>query len=197
MLQIPMKIWIASEYWSSIDDYASIPIAFEVASVFDVTQASSDNATPQLVERSLDHRYNKDYDLLLGDSPLEWANRFEVGHWHFLVAYAGEKRAGGAVLIMDSPDVEMLEGRKDLALLWDIRIAPAFRSRGFGSALLAAGETWATSFGAVELKVETQNVNVPACRFYESHGFELRQANARIYERLPNEVQLLWYKSLP
>ncbi len=132
----------------------------------------------------------------MGDNPLEWANRFDVSQWHFLVAYVDALRVGGAALIMNAPDVEMLDGRKDLALLWDIRVAPAFRSRGVGSAVLAAAETEATSLGAAELKVETQTVNVPACRFYESHGFELRQANAGIYEGLPNEIQLLWYKSL-
>ena len=90
----------------------------------------------------------------------------------------------------------MLEGRKDLALLWDVRVAPAFRTSGVGSILLAAAESWSIGQGAKELKVETQNINLPACRFYESCGFELRQANAGVYPGLPNEVQLLWYKSL-
>ncbi|MEP6507354.1 MAG: GNAT family N-acetyltransferase [Gemmatimonadales bacterium] len=191
-----MNIRIASEESSSIDEYASIPIAFEVASVLDVTQASSNDTATGLVERSLEHPYTKDYDQLRGDSPLEWANRFDIDQCHFLVAFVVENRVGGAALIMDLPDVEMLEGRKDLALLWDIRVTPAFRSSGVGSALLGAAETWATSRGAAELKVETQNINVSACRFYESHGFELRHVNAGVYERLPNEVQLLWYKSL-
>lgn len=191
-----MNIRIASADSSSIDEYASIPIAFEVASFLDVTQASSGDAGPRLVERSLEHPYAKDYDQLRGYSPLEWADRFDIARWHFLLAFAVEKIVGGAVLIMDLPDVEMLEGRTDLALLWDIRVTPALRSGGVGSARLDAAETWATSRGAAELKVETQNINVPACRFYESHGFELRHVNTGVYEGLPNEVQLLWYKPL-
>lgn len=90
----------------------------------------------------------------------------------------------------------MLEGRKDLALLWDIRVSPPFRSKGVGSALLAAAEAWATKRGARELKVETQNINVPACRFYKSLGCQLRHVNAGVYVGLPDEVQLLWYKLL-
>jgi ribosomal protein S18 acetylase RimI-like enzyme len=50
--------------------------------------------------------------------------------------------------------------------------------------------------GLVELKVETQNNNVPACRFYARHGFQLRQAVWGAYPQLPSEVQLLWYKRL-
>ncbi|MEO7369065.1 MAG: GNAT family N-acetyltransferase [Gemmatimonadaceae bacterium] len=191
-----MNIRIASEDSTSIDEFASISIAFEVASVLNVSQASSDAVSIRLVERSLEHQYTKDSDQLRGYGPLDWADRFDISQWHFLVAFVGEKRVGGAALIMDLPDVEMLEGRRDLALLWDIRVTPAFRSSGVGSALLAAAETWATSRGAAELKVETQNINLPACRFYESHGFELRHVNAGIYEGLPNEVQLLWYKPL-
>ncbi|MEO5903622.1 MAG: GNAT family N-acetyltransferase [Gemmatimonadaceae bacterium] len=103
---------------------------------------------------------------------------------------------GGAVVVMNAPDVGMLEGRDDLALLWDLRVAPPFRSGGVGSALVHAAEALAASRGARVIKVETQNINVRACRFYASHGFNLRQANAEVYEAMPHEVQLLWYKSL-
>lgn len=190
-----MNIRIANEDCSSIDQYSSIPISFDVISVFDVTHAPDDEA-PRLVERSLEHSYVKNYDVIQGDSPLEWPGRFDLSSWRFFVAYAGEQRVGGVVLIMDSPDIEMLEGRKDLALLWDVRVAPSFRASCVGSTLLAAAESWSIEHGAKDLKVETQNINVSACRFYESRGFELRQANAGVYPGLPNEVQLLWYKSL-
>ena len=93
-------------------------------------------------------------------------------------------------------DIEMLEGREELALLWDIRVAPAERNHGVGTALLDAGESWAGARGARVLKVETQNTNVPACRFYASHGFVLGAVGRGAYPELPNEVQFLWYKDL-
>jgi hypothetical protein len=46
------------------------------------------------------------------------------------------------------------------------------------------------------LKVETQQINVPACRFYAARGFVLRAVNESAYDGLPEEFQLLWYKSL-
>ena len=46
------------------------------------------------------------------------------------------------------------------------------------------------------LKVETQNINVPACRFYEAQGCILRAIDRCAYPQLPNEVRMLWYKDL-
>jgi GNAT superfamily N-acetyltransferase len=90
----------------------------------------------------------------------------------------------------------MLEGRDDIALLWDIRVAPTARRRGVGAALFRAAEAWARARGAAWLKVETQNVNAPACRFYVRQGCTLGAVHRFAYPALPDEVQLLWYKRL-
>jgi GNAT superfamily N-acetyltransferase len=60
--------------------------------------------------------------------------------------------------------------RSDLAVLWDIRVQPERRGRGVGKALFYASVDWACRRGCRQLKVETQNVNVAACRFYASQG---------------------------
>lgn len=99
-------------------------------------------------------------------------------------------------MLPSTSPLEMLEGRDDLALLWDMRVAPGARHLGIGSALLAAGEAWARERGARELKVETHDTNVPACRFYASRGFTLRAVLRDAYPELRDEVQLLWYKAL-
>jgi ribosomal protein S18 acetylase RimI-like enzyme len=44
--------------------------------------------------------------------------------------------------------------------------------------------------------VETQQVNVVACRFYQRQGFSLERVAAAAYPSLPDEVQLLWIKAL-
>ena len=90
----------------------------------------------------------------------------------------------------------MLEGREDLALIWDLRVAAAFRGQGVGARLIDAAEEWARSHACRELKVETQNINLPACRFYARCGFELSAVNRRAYPELPDEIQLLWSKRL-
>jgi len=44
--------------------------------------------------------------------------------------------------------------------------------------------------------VETQNINVPACRFYVRMGCALLAINCMAYPELPGEAQLLWCKDL-
>jgi hypothetical protein len=44
--------------------------------------------------------------------------------------------------------------------------------------------------------VETQTINVPACRFYSKMGCTLGAIDRYAYVDLPNEIQLLWFKEL-
>jgi GNAT superfamily N-acetyltransferase len=49
-------------------------------------------------------------------------------------------------------------------------VRPEVRSSGVGSALFRAAEDWSRRRGCRTLKVETQNINLPACRFYVHMG---------------------------
>ena len=73
-----------------------------------------------------------------------------------------------------TPGLALHEGRNDLAVLPDIRVAPARRGRGLGSQLFSAACGWARDQGLRQLKIETQNINVQACRFYARQDCELR-----------------------
>jgi len=58
---------------------------------------------------------------------------------------------------------------------------------------------WARRHGCKRLKIETQNVNVPACRFYVRQGCELGIIHRYGYVGHPqveHEVMLVWYFSL-
>jgi ribosomal protein S18 acetylase RimI-like enzyme len=147
-----------------------------------------------LIERDVDVPYLKDYDSIEG--PQTWAERFDLQNWGWIVARENAKRVGCAAIAFDTSEVSMLEGRRDLAVLWDIRVTPELRGRGLGRAMFEAAEAWAVSRGCRDIKIETQNINVPACRFYQSQGCELGAINRMAYPTLPHEVQLLWYKRL-
>ncbi|MBA2627295.1 MAG: GNAT family N-acetyltransferase [Gemmatimonadales bacterium] len=105
-------------------------------------------------------------------------------------------RAGGAVIAHDTAGVHLLEGRRELAVLWDLRVTPDARRSGVGAALFAEAGRWARERHCTHLKVETQNVNVPACRFYAAQGCTLGVINRFAYPALAEEVQLLWYRQL-
>ena len=114
----------------------------------------------------------------------------------FFSAFTEEHCVGHAAVATDAPSLPMFEGRNDVALLWDIRVVPSARRCGIGSALFDAAIAWAQSRGCRQLEVETQNVNVAACRFYAQQGCVLRAAHPGAYPDLPDEIQLLWFKDL-
>jgi ribosomal protein S18 acetylase RimI-like enzyme len=178
-------------------EYARVPIAYEVRQVFDVVATASGLGGLALLERSLDRPYVKDYDAMEGEGPSTWPGRFDLSNWGIFTAHVGQQHVGGAAVVIDASDVDMLEGRSDLALIWDIRVSPEARGLGVGSALFRAVEAWSETRGGRRLKVETQNTNVPACRFYARQGCSLGTINRFAYRDLPDEAQLLWYKDLP
>ena len=188
-----MGVAITRESPESLTEYARIPIAFEVRHVLDV-ESPRDQAGFRVSERDVTS-YMKDYDALDG-GPLSWRSRFDVSQWGFFIARDGAQPIGAATCVFRAPDMHMLDGRDDVSLLWDIRVVPALRGQGVGSALLSEAERWSVERGAMWLEVETQDVNVPACRFYAHHGFELREVNRHAYPELPSESQLLWFKRL-
>lgn len=176
--------------------YASVPIAFELTSRLAVRPVERGLGGLLFVEEAVAPAYVKDYDAYDGEGPQSWPHSFDVSNWALLSALDGERHVGGAAVAWRTSAVEMLEGRDDLAVLWDLRVHPESRGRGVGRRLFEAAAEWAKARGCRELKVETQNVNVPACRFYARQGCELRTIRHGAYPGLPDEVQLLWYKEL-
>jgi GNAT superfamily N-acetyltransferase len=174
-------------------EYAAVPIAFEVTSVLSAQRGADQSFA--LTEHRLDPSYVKDYDAI-GDRPLDWAARFDTSQWVLFAARADGRIVGGATVAWGTPGLDLLEDRSDLAVLWDIRVAPGSRGRGVGRALFESAEAWARGRGCRDLKVETQNVNLPACRFYAAMGCRLRVVREHAYPRCPGEAQFLWYKAL-
>jgi GNAT superfamily N-acetyltransferase len=175
-------------------EYAAVSIAFRVSEVLDLDAIAADPIAAPIPTRPVAVPYIKDYDSVPGDAPLDWPGRFDISRWTFLAALVEGNRVGCATMIARDPAVDLLEGREDLARLWDLRVAAEFRYRGVASALLAAAEEWSDARAIRTLMVETQDVNVPACRFYARQGFVLGAVNRGAYPDLPHEVQLLWYK---
>lgn len=192
-----MTIELAEEPMTALLEYARIPIVFTVDRVLDVTARVDGPGGFVFSERRLEVPYQKDYDAIEGEGPLHWARRFDLSHWALFTACVATRRVGGATIAFDTPGLIMLEGRRDLAVLWDIRVSPDARGQGVGSALFEKVEAWAQVHGCRQLKVETQNTNARACRFYERQGCQLRAIHRAAYPELPDEIQLLWYKDLP
>jgi GNAT superfamily N-acetyltransferase len=187
-----MEIEVRQESPAMLADYGRISISFEVEEIYAVGEADGQF---RLVRERLTHAYVKDYDAI-GDAPADWPVRFDISNWAFFSALTHGRRIGGATVAWRTPNLEMLEGRADVAVLWDIRVSAPHRRRGVGSELFRAAAAWAVGRGCRQLEVETQNVNVPACRFYRRQGCVLVAAHRGAYPALPNEIQLFWRKDL-
>jgi ribosomal protein S18 acetylase RimI-like enzyme len=179
-----------------IIEYFSIPISFTVERILNLKVSENHLSRFELVERIVDKPYIKDYDSIDGNSPMDWMGRFDMSNWGLLLAQIEGHAVGGAVVAWKTKDLFMLEGRDDLAVLWDIRVSPEMRGRGVGSALFEEAVKWSRARQCKLLKIETQNINVPACKFYLKMGCELGAINRYAYPDFPDEIQLLWYKSL-
>jgi ribosomal protein S18 acetylase RimI-like enzyme len=191
-----MDIELREEPTTALDEYGRIPIAFEVNRVLDVSVADGGLGGILMSERNVEVPYIKDYDAIDGEGPVRWAQRFDLSNWGLISAYVEGVLVGGAVIAFNMLAVDMLEARADLAVIWDIRVLPEFRRRGVGSALFRRAEEWAAARACRQLKVETQNINVAACRFYERQGCVLGVINRFAYRNLAGETQLIWYKEI-
>jgi ribosomal protein S18 acetylase RimI-like enzyme len=189
------EISIVEESAEALPEYIRIPATFEVRSVFEVQPIDHGLGGLTLTEQRVDPPWIKNYDDL-GENPADWPTRWDTSKWGILSAYVDASRVGGCTIAYDTPSVHKLGDRKDIAVLWDIRIHPDFRGQGIGARLLDAAAAWTAQRHCLILTAETQNNNVPACRFYTKQGFTLGAVTRFAYAELPDEVELVWYKEL-
>ncbi len=142
-----------------------------------------------------DRPYLKDYDALADHRPVDWPLRWDVAGWRVAVAGDHGAPAGGVAVIVRPAAADDPSGRTDGSVLWDLRVAPPYRRRGLGRRLLAFAERHVVAAGRQRLVIETQDVNVAACRFYAASGYTLEAADPFAYPDLPDEVRLVWSKA--
>lgn len=143
----------------------------------------------------------KDFDanLPLRNFASAQAAQFDTTFWGFFMAFDDAKAVGGAMVAARTKDVHMLSGRNELAVLWDIRVSDAYKHRGIGQTLFDMAVDWARREGFAQLKIECQNNNVPAVKFYHKQGAVLAGVDEYAYFNEPayrHEVQLLWMLDL-
>ena len=114
--------------------------------------------------------YIKDFCVGDDESITRWEKRWDISNWAFFMAFDGEQPVGGATVVSCTKEINMLSGRDDLAVLWDIRVDDAYKHRDVGQALFDMAVNWSREQGLVQMKIECQNYNIPAIRFYNEQG---------------------------
>lgn len=171
--------------------YESISIGYTTSSKVDLDVLRN---TGNLVEIPMPERW-KDYDDCEEDRPTSLPTRWDTRHWGVLTVELGGEIVGGAIVARKCLGLDLLEGREDLAHIMDIRVATNQRGKGVGRQLLNAVVDWSKARGCTVLHVETQDINVQACRFYKAMGFALHSADENAYAGL-DEARLIWARSL-
>lgn len=129
----------------------------------------------------------------------DYEKEFDISNWGFYMAFDNENAVGAVTIVSKTDNILMLEGRDDLAVLWDIRVADAYKHRGIGQRLFELAVDWCKSKGLKQLKIECQNNNVPACKFYHIQGAILSKIDEYAYyheEDCRQEVQFVWYLNI-
>ncbi|MDN4608277.1 streptothricin N-acetyltransferase SatA [Sporosarcina highlanderae] len=81
------------------------------------------------------------------------------------------------------------------ALIEDIAVAKNYRKNGVGKSLLHKATEWALEKNSIGLMLETQDINLSACRFYAKNHFVIGAVDTMLYSNFPtaNEIAVFWY----
>jgi ribosomal protein S18 acetylase RimI-like enzyme len=160
----------------------AIDTAFDTDVVFDlVTGARRIELAPRRLEKPMTKRYS------IGEVFAPWA-RWDRG-------WVAEDAEGGKPIVgFATAEYEAWHAR---LVLWFLYIAPAWRRRGVGRALLGEIESHGRSVGATHVWLETSNVNVPGIAAYERMGYSLCGADRLYYgDYMPDETAIYLAKML-
>ncbi len=188
-----MRIEVREETITSIDAHARISPAFRVERQLVIPTAPWTASGGPLDDEPVASPFIKDYDAIRDNRPVDWVQHFDTTRWCDFAAVVDDRRVGGAILAAAQDPPAAARG---VIELWDLRVAPAWRRFGIARTLWATIEAVAMAAGAVAISVETQQINVAACRFYAARGCVLVGIERFAYPLLPDEVRLQWRKVL-
>jgi len=156
----------------------AIDTTFETGAVLDLVTT---DRRIELVERTLDAPISKRYSI--AEVFAHWAT-WDRG-W-----VADDDGVRGFATV----ELEPWHAR---LVVWFLYIAPAWRRRGVGRALLAEVEAYGREAGATHVWLETSNVNVPGITAYGRLGYTLCGADRLYYGAyMPGETAIYLAKEL-
>lgn len=183
-----------------LEEFATVRAAFEAHTRLNITPISSSDASDvifEIHEQPLASPLHKDFDTIDGGAnhPRHWLNHHDLSRWGFFLARDASNALVGAAAVAPPGAASALSDDPETAVLWDIRVQPAHRGQGVGSALFLHARDWAAATGARRLEIETQDTNAAACRFYQRQGCHLIAVDPAAYRDSPDvqhEVMLTW-----
>lgn len=189
-------IYIKEMDKSCFEVYDSISMNVDVRSIYKINRIDNGLGGFNFEEVEV-APYKK--DLGVYERATEYEATFDIKNWRFYMAFDNEKPVGAMTVAGTTPNLNMLCGRDDACILWDIRVIDEYKHRGIGQKLLDMGIEKAKADGYKQMIIECQNNNVAACKFYRKQGALLSKIDMYAYyseASCRDEVQFLWYLDL-
>lgn len=177
---------------NDLEEYGKIPFYYDTNKKYELKKV--DRGLGGILLELVDvEDFHKDF----GSRVEKWKELFDLTNWKFYAVFnENNEMIAGCTLATKTPNCHMLEGRNDLAVLWDIRVSDKYKHQGIGKRLFNMAKDYAKDHNFKQLKVECQNTNPNAVNFYYKQGMKLCSINEYAYKDCKNEVQLLWYLDL-
>ena len=179
-----------------LEEYEKIPMLVDVHSILRLEKIDRGLGGILMREVAVEPYVR---DLGQYEPPTGFVENFDIRPWGFFAAYDQDRMVAAATVACKTNEIKMLDNRDDLCLLWDIRIDDAYKRLGIGSKVMGMALSWARGKGLRQMKIECQNINIPAVRFYHKHGAVLGTLDEYFYYddlESRDEVALMWYIDL-
>lgn len=183
---------------SYFEQYDRIPMRINVTSSYQIEKINRGLGGFLIVETPVEP-YLKDFCIGEDESVSRWDKKFDISNWVFFMAFDGERPVGAATIVSRTKGINMLDDRSDLAVLWDIRVDDAYKRQGVGQMLFDLSKSWSREHHHKQMKIECQNNNVQAVKFYHKQGAILSKVDEYAYYNDPehqHETQFIFYLDL-
>lgn len=181
---------------SYLKQYDEIPMLVHVKSILKLEKVENGLGGILLKEVPVEEHIK---DLGIYEEASKYTEDFDITNWTFFMAFVNETPIGAATVVSKTENVNMLDGRDDMSVLWDIRVDDRYKGQGVGTKLFSMAAEWSKLKGLKQMKIECQNNNVQACKFYHKQGAILGKVDEYAYYDdidTRDEVQLIWYLDL-
>lgn len=142
------------------------------------------NDTWSYTEELFDDSYMQSYP----DDDTDYSEYVGSPYKTAFLAYVKGKFAGRIIIRKDWNKYVFVE---------DISIVQEYRGKGVGTALIQKTIEWAKKEDMDGLALETQDINLLACRFYSKCGFKIGAVNTMLYKNLEkpfcDATAVYWY----
>jgi GNAT superfamily N-acetyltransferase len=177
------------------DDHKSLRIVeLDLANINDINKVDS---TFEVRSRIAPYMKEGGFGFTLEEVPSVYTKTYPNDEFDYTTYIENPNKTARIAYINSEPVGQVVISRwwNNLALTEDIRVEPKHRRTAIATRLMDAAINWARKANKRGIMLETQDINVPACLFYQQYGFTLGGVDRMFYRGTENssETALFWY----